>query len=64
MKAIALPFKDTLYTTGLLVLGLSLIIFCLPFFTPVKADTFGLFAINLIATGLYFVLILFAGSLK
>lgn len=64
MKIIQAKLNDKVYLTGLALLVLSVLIFCIPFVAHIKYDQFGLFVFNFSTTVIYFIILLFSKRLK
>ncbi len=57
--------NKALYNIGIVFLFVSIVIYCLPFFTPFHTDAyFGLFGINYLITVLYFIMLAIGKKLK
>ena len=56
--------KDKLFITGLLLIPLSLLFYCIPSMVNMTKDTFGIFVCNFTITIIYFVLLVASGRLK
>ncbi len=64
MKWIQTKLQDKLYVSGLVLLAISLTVFCLPLYLKAGPEDFQWFVCNYGITALYFFSVLFSGRLK